>query len=362
MQTEMKITLSDLKARGWTDGMVRKLAPVPELVTNPRYRSAAKMKLFSLRQIERIEKTKRFHSLKSKRGAAKQEAEELIAKKLLCGEKILVCDARRAGLKTQNEWLTAGLCPRSSESPVVAREKSFFRKSQLEACCTVDFAKTILKKVPVSDCEQFQLDKDVFVRRSDLIDDPEYLARQEEAERKLEQEKLAWETLLLDPLDEHSAVTRGSQVLFRLNRAAKKHSMKSKIYSMKNAWIKLLCDRGHCIAIEKHLQSVPEKECWACCGNGYVSCRECRKCNGTGCYRPEESLVLACFSFSVHGQAYSWHQPLALVPVSMLPALTPMPERDWSPRENQEPVYCDVASAIAFLTKCMSMLDPKTLQ
>lgn len=55
-----RICLSTLKSRGWTDHLISRFAPEPMLAPNPHYKSSHEMKLFYLKDIERIEKYKRF--------------------------------------------------------------------------------------------------------------------------------------------------------------------------------------------------------------------------------------------------------------------------------------------------------------
>lgn len=57
-----RICLSTLKARGWTEKLISKFAPEPMYAPNPHYKCAHEMKLFYLKDIERIEKYKRFQA------------------------------------------------------------------------------------------------------------------------------------------------------------------------------------------------------------------------------------------------------------------------------------------------------------
>ena len=59
---EKCICLSTLKSRGWTDLLISKFAPKPMLAPNPHYKRSGDMKLFYLKDIERIEKYKRFQA------------------------------------------------------------------------------------------------------------------------------------------------------------------------------------------------------------------------------------------------------------------------------------------------------------
>ena len=52
---------SELKQRGWTDGLIKKFLPKPdETKTNPVIKSAAPMKLYKIKRVERIEKSEKF--------------------------------------------------------------------------------------------------------------------------------------------------------------------------------------------------------------------------------------------------------------------------------------------------------------
>jgi len=58
--------LSDIKDRGWTDTMVKKLLPEPRLQTNPVYKTAPPMKLWKAELIEAVEQTDEFKELFAK--------------------------------------------------------------------------------------------------------------------------------------------------------------------------------------------------------------------------------------------------------------------------------------------------------
>jgi hypothetical protein len=66
-----------LKSRGWSDAMIRDfLGRADMLVTNPRYRRRAKMKLYAKKRVSQIEKTREFKERmdrKSQRGVARPE-------------------------------------------------------------------------------------------------------------------------------------------------------------------------------------------------------------------------------------------------------------------------------------------------
>lgn len=75
MATDKKqehITPSGLKARGWTDRMIKQFLGDPdELKTNPYYKSAAPMRLYSMKRVEKVEKSKAF--IKAKELSAKRK-------------------------------------------------------------------------------------------------------------------------------------------------------------------------------------------------------------------------------------------------------------------------------------------------
>ena len=78
---------SELKQRGWTEGLIKKFLPKPdELKTNLIVKSAAPMKLYKITRVEKIEKSEKF--IKeivsiSKRKIAAQKAVETKTTKTL---------------------------------------------------------------------------------------------------------------------------------------------------------------------------------------------------------------------------------------------------------------------------------------
>lgn len=58
--TQEKITLTQVKAMGFNDKLIRELLPEPELKINPRYKRAAPMKLWPLEDIEKAMKSEAF--------------------------------------------------------------------------------------------------------------------------------------------------------------------------------------------------------------------------------------------------------------------------------------------------------------
>ena len=76
---------SELKQRGWTEGLIRKFLPKPdETKTNPIIRSAAPMKLYKIKRVEKIEKSEKFikemESISRRKIAARKAVETKTAK------------------------------------------------------------------------------------------------------------------------------------------------------------------------------------------------------------------------------------------------------------------------------------------
>jgi len=85
---------------------------------------------------------------------------------------------------------------------------------------------------------------------------------------------------------------------------AERHE-KEAIYLLKNHLVRVLYERGYCVAAS---HAVQEQECW---GTWNYDCGpHCPKCGGTGIYRTYE---LIRFTFVVNGQRFTWHQPAGLV-------------------------------------------------
>ncbi len=87
MPTSNYLTQTDVKERGWTDSLIRRFLPSPDLTKgNPFYRCAAPMKLYAVGRVSAIETTPEYieHSAKlvGRRKAA-QRAVETKRKKLL---------------------------------------------------------------------------------------------------------------------------------------------------------------------------------------------------------------------------------------------------------------------------------------
>jgi hypothetical protein len=76
---------SELKQRGWTEGLIKKFLPKPdETKTNPVIKSAAPMKLYKIKRVERIEKSEKFikemESISMRKAAARKAVETKTAK------------------------------------------------------------------------------------------------------------------------------------------------------------------------------------------------------------------------------------------------------------------------------------------
>jgi hypothetical protein len=67
------LNLMDLRARGWGPTMVERLLGQPDrLVPNPRYRSAAPMRLYAVERVEAAEATPEFQAARA--AAARRSA------------------------------------------------------------------------------------------------------------------------------------------------------------------------------------------------------------------------------------------------------------------------------------------------
>lgn len=69
------ITPTGLKARGWTEAMIKQYLGEPdELKPNPYYKSAAPMRLYNLKRVEKVEKSKKFIEAKAAADRRKESA------------------------------------------------------------------------------------------------------------------------------------------------------------------------------------------------------------------------------------------------------------------------------------------------
>ena len=76
---------SELRQRGWTEGLIKKFLPKPdETKTNPIVRSAAPMKLYKIKRVEKIEKSEKFikemESISKRKAAARKAIETKTAR------------------------------------------------------------------------------------------------------------------------------------------------------------------------------------------------------------------------------------------------------------------------------------------
>lgn len=77
------ITHTGLKARGWTEAMIKQYLGEPdELKPNPHYKNAAPMRLYSLKRVEKVEKSKKFIEAKSAADRRKESAAKGVATKV----------------------------------------------------------------------------------------------------------------------------------------------------------------------------------------------------------------------------------------------------------------------------------------
>lgn len=110
---EKRICLSTLKSRGWTDQLISKFAPEPMYAPNPHYKCADEMQLFYLKDIERIEKHKRF----------KAEYEKVLAKK----EHAKILES------TREERYTTALSKRLATAFILQEAKDELREKAMKA-------------------------------------------------------------------------------------------------------------------------------------------------------------------------------------------------------------------------------------
>lgn len=75
------ISKTSLLKRGWTEKSITELLPEPQLVENPHYKSAAKMKLWDLKIVEKKEKTKKFKEYAKKKAKRSQVMKKVASKK-----------------------------------------------------------------------------------------------------------------------------------------------------------------------------------------------------------------------------------------------------------------------------------------
>lgn len=124
--TETYLTVAGLRERGWTDAMIREYLREPDATRpNPRYWSAAPMKLYLTERAESAEASPEWAERKThgdRRRAAglaaadRMRAEtEALARQLaadLAASLVLPADPQRAAIEAYNEWHSDGCtCP-----------------------------------------------------------------------------------------------------------------------------------------------------------------------------------------------------------------------------------------------------------
>ena len=78
---EKRITQKTVKDMGFTDKLIAELLPEPQLVNNPHYRKAAKMKLWKLSDVENAMNNPAFQESLKKRKKYKEAAEKGVVTK-----------------------------------------------------------------------------------------------------------------------------------------------------------------------------------------------------------------------------------------------------------------------------------------
>ncbi len=123
-----------------------------------------------------------------------------------------------------------------------------------------------------------------------------------------------------------NALRPAAHAMFDLNRYAKHPEChlqtRSRIYSLKGWYIKLLHHMGLCESVQEHRQLRDKQECYRCEGFG------CDRCGWSGLYKSEETVVYYVFTFNIEGTRFCWHQPAEEVDfeVSISGPASPMPE------------------------------------
>ena len=102
-----------------------------------------------------------------------------------------------------------------------------------------------------------------------------------------------------------NALLDAATAMLDLNRQAKRcsKSESQEIYALKSRFIRMLYEDGKCMSVQRHLLTLPAKECRACWGCG------CDRCNDTGEYLPAKTLTNYVFTFKIYGVRFCWHQP-----------------------------------------------------
>lgn len=124
---EKRITQKTVKTMGFTDKLIAELLPEPQLVNNPHYRKAAKMKLWKSSDVESAMNSPVFQESLKKRKRYKEAAEKGVATKkaqLKCEtdkflesikiEHLDIGLIREYALKAKQNWYNDNFCMRSN--------------------------------------------------------------------------------------------------------------------------------------------------------------------------------------------------------------------------------------------------------
>lgn len=118
-----------------------------------------------------------------------------------------------------------------------------------------------------------------------------------------------------------NAVRDAAWAMFNLNRYCKhpqcSKNSRSEIYELKNRLIRELHARGYCTKAFLHQRHMEGLVCYSCEGSGESffnsDGRLCRRCGGTGFYKPPTTIGFYAFEFSIKNERFMWHQPLTAV-------------------------------------------------
>lgn len=88
-----------------------------------------------------------------------------------------------------------------------------------------------------------------------------------------------------------------------------KEATKRVVYDLKTELAQVLYDEGGTRNVYCFDRVFPRQTCWACAGSGRQHGRPCNHCDGTGVWRPKESVGYVQFEFCVAGQWYSMRLP-----------------------------------------------------
>lgn len=124
---EKRITQKTVKTMGFTDKLIAELLPEPQLVNNPHYRKAAKMKLWKLSDVESAMNSPVFQESLKKRKRYKEAAEKGVATKKaqlkdetdkflesIKIEHLNIGLIREYALKAKQNWYDDNFCMRSN--------------------------------------------------------------------------------------------------------------------------------------------------------------------------------------------------------------------------------------------------------